>query len=844
MVILVALAAIVAAWPNRAAAAEPSPDAIRFFEAKVRPVLVENCVQCHGAAKQEDNLRLDSRAGLIAGGDLGPAIVPGKPDESLLIQAVKHSADLSMPPKKQLPSEQIANLSLWVKSGAVWPDDGKSIAEPPRKKMRITAKDRAHWAFQPVKQPPAPVVKNSAWVANPIDAFILAKLESVGLSPNPPADKRQLVRRLYYDLTGLPPTPAEVEAFAADSSPGAYDALVDRLLDSPHYGEKWGRHWLDLVRYAESNSYERDGPKPNVWRYRDYVIRSLNEDKPYDQFIREQLAGDELPKPTPDSIIATGYYRLGIWDDEPVDRELARYDGLDDIVATTSQVFLGLTVDCARCHDHKIDPIPQRDYYKLLSFFQNINHYRNGGPTDETPVFTDAAARAAYEQSARDLERKRGECHAAIVELDEKFRRLYLAEKSPNRTADAKAAGEKNKAAGEKDKAVSNLDFGRLMQTDGPRILGKEDFRRCQQLRTELETLERQRPAGDVALCVTENGSHAPDTFVLGRGNPQNKLDKVEPGYLEVLGNEKAAVPTPSPEAKTTGRRTALANWIAAPGNPLTARVMVNRVWQYHFGRGIVRSPNNFGTQGDRPTHSELLDWLAAEFVKQGWRLKPLHRLIVRSNAYRMGSSAGAAALDVDPANELFWRFDMRRLTAEEVRDSMLAVSGRLNPKMFGPSIYPDMPAEVLAGQSRPGENWGKSTVEEQSRRSIYIHEKRSLLAPILEAFDLSETDRSNPVRFSTTQPTQALQMLNGRFLNEQAAALAARLQKEAGDDVKRQVRLALNLVADRPPQDAEVERGVRLIERLRSRDGASQETALRLFCLMTLNLDEFVYLD
>ena len=532
-----------------------SPEAVRFFEAKVRPVLVDNCFQCHGENKQEDNLRLDSRAGIIAGGDQGPAIVPGKPEESLLIQAVKHSPDLSMPPKKQLASEQIADLTLWIKSGAAWPVDGTTVAMTTtggsgiRRGKKITAKDRAHWAFQPVKEPPIPVVKNAAWVANPIDAFVLARLEAKGLSPNPPADKRQLVRRLYYDLTGLPPTPAEVEAFAADSSPGAYDALVDRLLDSPHYGEKWGRNWLDLVRYADTNSYERDDPKPNAWRYRDYVIRSLNADKPYDQFVREQLAGDELSDPAPDSLIATGYYRLGIWDAEPADHELARYNELDDIVATTSQVFLGMTVDCARCHDHKIDPIPQKDYYKLLSFFQNINPYHNGGPTDELPIALDPAAQKADSQ--------------AVLE----------AKPNPDR--------------------------------------------------------HHKKPVGEMALCVTERGSVAPETFVLLRGNPQNKGEIVEPGFLAVLGDEKAVIPTPSPEAKSTGRRTALANWIVAPGNPLTARVMVNRIWQYHFGRGIVRSPNNFGTQGDAPTHPELLDWLAAEFVKQGWRLKPLHRLIV-----------------------------------------------------------------------------------------------------------------------------------------------------------------------------------------------------------------------
>lgn len=739
-----------------------SREAIRFFEAKIRPLLAANCFQCHGAAKHEDNLRLDSRAGVFAGGDLGPAVVPGKPDESLLIQAVKHSPDLSMPPQKQLSGEAIHDLSVWVQSGAYWPDDSDQPPATPGRRMQITARDRAHWAFQPVRRPQIPTAESiakasgrkpadadrdyAAFVRNPIDGFILAKLEARGLSPNPPANPRQLIRRVCYDLTGLPPTPAEVEAFAADPSPRAYAALVDRLLNSPHYGEKWGRHWLDIVRYAETNSYERDNPKPNVWRYRDYVIRSLNADKPYDQFVREQLAGDEFTPPTADSIIATGYYRLGIWDDEPVDRELARYDGLDDIVATTGQAFLGLTVDCARCHDHKIDPIPQRDYYKLLSFFHNITPYVNGGPTDERQIPATAAERAAHLQP--------------------------------------------------------------------------------------------------MALCVSETGRQAPDTFVLLRGSPRNRGDEVEPGFFEVLGDETAHVSAMPSGVNSTGRRSALANWIASPKNPLTARVMVNRIWEYHFGRGIVRSPNNFGLQGDRPTHPELLDWLADEFVRDGWRLKPIHRLIVMSNAYRMSSVGNAQALADDPANDLFWRFDMRRLTAEEIRDSILAVSGQLNLQMHGPPVYPEMAAQVLNTQNHPGDDWHTSAPDQQCRRSIYIHEKRSMLMPLLEAFDLSETEKSNPVRFTTIPPTQSLQMLNGEFVNSQATAFARRLRREAGENLHEQVRLALNLVTDRPPTVAEIDRGMKLIDRLRSRDGASAGTALRLFCLMTLNMNEFVYID
>ncbi len=594
-----------------------------------------------------------------------------------------------------------------------------------------------------MKKPAPPVVKNDAWAGNPIDAFVLEKLEAKGLAPNPPADKRALVRRVYFDLTGLPPTPQEVEAFVADKSPKAWEALVDRLLTSPRYGEQWGRHWLDLVRFAETNSYERDGAKPRAWRYRDYVIRSFNDDKPYDRFIREQLAGDELPHATADSITATGYYRLGIWDDEPADRELARFDMLDDILATTGQVFLGLTVDCARCHDHKIDPIAQRDYYAMLSFFQNVNHYRNGGPTDEVPLPLAPAVAGAKDPMRAAVEKREG-LRSRITELEEHFLTLH----GPGKEAEA--------------------DIARLIKREGLRVLGKEAFERYKQLSKELADLLKDKSTGDIALAVTEAGPKPPETFVLMRGNPANKGDKVEPAFLQVLDPPAPAIVAP-PAAKSSGRRLALADWIASEDNRLTARVMVNRVWQHHFGRGIVRSPNNFGVQGDTPTHPELLDWLASEFVEKGWRLKALHRLILTSNTYRMSSRPGAAALKADPQNDLLSHFDMRRLTAEEIRDSILATTGTLNPGMFGPGIYVDIPKEVLAGQSRPGSGWGKSSPEEQSRRSIYIFVKRSLLTPILASFDLAETDRSTPVRFASTQPTQALGMLNSAFLNEQA---------------------------------------------------------------------------
>lgn len=600
---------------------------------------------------------------------------------------------------------------------------------------------RSHWSFQPVRQtvPPTLALERIGEASgHAIDAFIAERLRQKGLPVPKEATRRALIRRVTYDLTGLPPTPEAVEAFVSDSSAQAWENLIDRLLESPHYGEKWGRHWLDLVRFAETNSYETDEAKPHAWRYRDYVIRAFNTDKPYDRFIREQLAGDELPDGGADGLIATGFYRLGIWDNDPADKELALYDQLDDLVATTGQVFLGLTVDCARCHDHKIDPISQRDYYALLAFFRNIHPYRNGGATDEVPL--------------------------------------------PGQT-EAKA------------------------------------------------------------LAVTESGRSAPVTHLLRRGNPGSPGEAVEPGFLSVLSSAIPSI-TPPTSGGSSGRRRALADWIAAPENPMTARVMVNRVFQHHFGRGLVRTPSDFGVQGSVPTHPELLDWLAAEFIRDGWSLKRLHRLILTSHAYRASAVPTPQALRLDPANDLFSRFDMRRLTAEEIRDSVLWIGGSGNPRMYGPGVYVNLPKEVLASQSVPGKGWGQSPPFDQARRSIYIHVKRSLLTPVLLSFDLAETDRSTPVRFATTQPTQALGMLNSSFFNEQARVLADRIRGEAGSQPKAQVRRVLHRVTGRPPAEAEVARGTALLESLIREEGLGPAAALDAFCLLAFNLNEFLYLE
>jgi len=958
---------------------KPTAAAIQFFESKVRPVLVEYCFECHADKKHKGGLKVDSLAALLEGGDQGPAIVPGHPEKSLLVKAINHeSPQLKMPKNKKLKRDDIDAVTQWIKMGAPWPGDGKAVA-PRKGEFVISDKDRAHWAYQPVKRPDVPQVKEKAWIKNPIDAFILAKLEAKGLAPAPPASKQELARRLFFDLTGLPPTPAEIEAFLNDKTPDAYEKLVDKLLTSPHYGEKWGRHWLDLVRFAETNSYERDNPKPNIWRYRDYVIRAFNEDRPFDRFLKEQLAGDEIYPGESDALIATGFYRLGVWDDEPVDPKQARYDGLDDIIATIGQTMLGMTLDCARCHNHKIDPIAQKDYYKMVAFLHGVNHYRGGGADDVRPV-GDPKQNAAFQKIKQEYEEKKAKTQAGLTAIENEFRKLYKQpgqligsdlddltyrfyrnawQKLPDFTqfkfeAEGKLPKKlfdigprtRNEAFGfvyegflivpadgkytfyldSDDGSRLTLDGktlitydgihgmgkvqtksvelkkGRLpikleyfqnifglglyvgwsgpgferrnlsvptdnpefaditaqIHRDGARVLGDKRYQEWFALLKQMNFLRKApaMPSGEMALCVVEGGPKAPDAFLLVRGNPHVPGEKVQPGYPTVFN-----IPDPpeaKPIGKSSGRRTVLANWIASKDNPMTARVMVNRIWQHHFGRGIVRTPNDYGLQGARPTHPELLDWLASEFVDptasrerqrpEGWSMKHMHRMILTSNAYRMASRTDKQATELgtklDVANDLFWRFDMRRLSAEEIRDSILAVSGNLNLKMYGPGIYPPIPKDVLAGQSVPGRGWPTSNAEEAARRSVYVHVKRSLILPILEAFDVAETDRSTPVRFSSTQPTQALSLLNGEFMNSQAKIFANRLKKEAGNEVSAQVRLGLYLANSRPPSDAEVRRGALLIETLVREDRVSADAALQAFCLVVLNLNEFMYLD
>jgi hypothetical protein len=728
-----------AAPPACAAPPSPpaSPAAVAFFETKVRPVLADNCFKCHGPKKHQGGLRLDSRAALLAGGDQGPAAVPGEPERSLLVKAVRHQdEDLKMPPTMKLSARQIDDLVQWVRLGVPWP--GADQTAPPSRpagEFQVGDRDRAHWAFRPVRRLALPAPKEPAAGANPVDAFVLARLEAKGLHLGPPATRRELIRRAYFDLVGLPPTPEDVDAFVQDGRPDAWERLLDRLLASSQYGERWGRHWLDVVRFGQTHGYERDDEKPNAWRYRDYVIRAFNADKPYDQFVREHLAGDEIEPVTDDGKTATAFYRLGVWDDEPDDARQAEFDALDDVLSTAGEAFLGLTLGCARCHDHKFDPLGQEDYYSLLAFFRNV------APT------------------------KRND--AAPIQL-------------------ALAAGGKT-------------------------------------------------------LAVTEGGPEPPATHVLIRGNAATPGKEVGPRFPLVLCASKEtatpAISKPPAGSKTSGRRRVLAAWVASADNPLTARVMANRVWQHHFGKGLVASPSDFGRNGTAPTHPELLDWLASDFVDGGWRLKRLHKALMTSRTYRQSSRVRDEGA-IDPDNTLLWRQNLRRLEAEAVRDAVLAVSGRLNPAMGGRGIFPTLPPEVLSTQSRPGLGWDKSDPWEESRRSVYVYVKRTLGVPLLETFDFATPDKSVAARPTTTIAPQALILLNSSFTEEQSAAFAGRLLRE-GADPARNVERAFRLALGRSPTPREAQ--VALAYLARDKD---YRPALARLCKLILNLNEFVYVD
>lgn len=778
------------------------------YSRQIQPLLAARCFACHGPDEAESGLALHEEKLAHAEPDSGTmAIVPGKPDESELLRRVASTDEWErMPPEGEpLKPAEIELLRRWIAEGGEYEN---------------------HWAFEQPQRAEPPAVENNTWVANPIDAFVLAKLEARGIEPAPPADRRVLARRVYYDVTGLPPTLEQLEEFLVDERPDAYERLVDKLLASPRYGEKWARHWLDLVRYAETNSFERDAPKPFVWKYRDYVIRSLNDDKPYDQFVREQLAGDELDEVTTETMTATGYYRLGTWDDEPADALQSRYDDLDNIVSTTGQAFLGLTVGCARCHDHKIDPMPQTDYYSMLSFFADVTPYA-------TPRGRDARQNSLRDCSPSEASRRRGEIEERMMVVRKRMTELEEA------AIDRMSAPDQHRSETSERRELLREKLDEH-QTDAER----DEYTLLRSEREELRDAQRELPPAEWVLSLATCDAQPEPTTVMMRGNPHVPGDVVTPSFPELFDDECPEIPEAPADAHSAGRRRVLADWIASPDNMLTGRVIANRVWQHHFGRGIVRSSSNFGLLGTPPTHKELLDWLSFYLIDHQWQLKSLHRLILTSSTYQMASTARPEALAVDPANDLFWRFDMRRLTAEEMRDTVLYVSGQLNEKHYGPSIYPKLSAEVLATQSQPGKDWHTSDPREAARRSIYIHVKRSLIVPELAVFDFPETDTSCEARFNTTQAAQALNLLHGEFMQAQSRHFASRVEREAAGGIEQQLRHALHLALGREADEETVADSRKLYDQYRQQHGLNERQAFEQVCLMVLNLNEFVFVD
>jgi hypothetical protein len=838
---LIAVAAASAAESIGVRGGEPDSNAQaareHFFEQNVRPLLVENCYTCHGDKKQKGGLRLDSLEAILNGGESGPAVVPGKPTESLIVEAVNF-AGLEMPPTGKLSDDKVATLTRWVSLGAPWPSRDRAAHAPSdltkATGSKFTDLDRALWSFQPVRRPniPGPLPPGNAtwaeWSRNPIDRFILKSLVEKGLTPAPDADRETLIRRATFDLTGLPPTIEEIDAFAADQSPDAYERLVDRLLASPGYGQRWGRHWLDLVRYAESDGFRQDAFRSNAWRYRDYVVRAFNSDKSYDHFLSEQLAGDELDPENPELRVAAGYLRLGTYEYNQRDVRGQWADILNDITDVTGEVFLGLSIGCARCHDHKFDPILQKDYYRLQAFFTSLlprDDLTLAGPRQWALY---QAKREAWERAASDILRH-------IDAIEQPYRDKGTASATAKFPDDIKAIlSRPDFERSLLERQLGPLAFRQIAyeHEQVPSLLKGKVKARWDELHQALKTYDAMRPEPPpTVMTATDLGPISPPTLIPGA----RKNEPIEPGFLSLLDPRPARIEPSASAPQSTGRRLALARWLSRPDNPLSTRVVVNRVWQHHFGRGLAGTPSDFGRMGEPPSHPELLDWLAAEFVARGWQLKPLHRLILTSASYRQASQRNphdlALGQRIDPENRLLWKRTVERLDAEEIRDTTLATSGELDPAIGGPSVP----------TSRP-------------RRTVLTRVIRNARDLFLEAFDAPDGNATTPRRNTTTAATQALLLINGDWTLARAKAIAARLERlePSSTDDRDRIILAYRLAFGRKPEPDEISDAMSFVERQRScitqAAKRSHEQAAHAafvdFCHVLLNSNEFLYVD
>jgi hypothetical protein len=786
--------------------------------ASAMSVLVQRCGQCHGAAPGMSGLQLTSRENLLKGGKRGPAVVPGHATSSLLYQAVAGGGKISMPPGSKLPDTEIAVIKAWIDAGAEW-------------STAVTALPGSQWwAFQAVKRPLVPAIAGVGKPAlNPIDAFILARLRTAGLQPAAEASRTTLLRRACFDLTGLPPTAEQTASFLNDKSPDAWEKLIDSLLASPRYGEKWGRHWLDLARYGDTAGFEQDPYILEAWRYRDYVIKSFNDNKPFDRFTKEQIAGDEIYPDDPEAKTGTGFYRVNPNRDMLFKVEdLNHTERLTDAVDTTSAVFLGLTVGCARCHDHKFDPISQRDYYRMQAVFAAAVNDR---------AFMEYNAAHFYDIAANTREFKLRQIGTQIDRIEAPYRERLRQEKITKLEAPEQAAVKAAPEARTPDQQILFAKIADRITVSHEEIraaFSPADSERMHGIEKRLVAMFAGYGPPPTAPAVSDIGREAPRTYIAQRGNPENPGEEVRPGFLTALGG--GDIPDPPLYAKTTYRRKALAEWIANAENPLFSRVTINRIWQYHFGQGLLRTPSDFGTRAGKPSHPDLLDWLAAEFAERKWSIKAMHKLIMTSEAYRRESNASPEAARNDPGNLLLSHMNRRRLESEEIRDSVLAVSGALNLKMAGPPVVPPLEKEELYGIIGKPENAWMVTPEkeEHTRRSIYMVVRRTFTAPIFEAFDTPDGVLTCSRRNESTTAPQSLALLNSRFTQEEAKRLAVK----AGT-----VDAVWRSVLGRDPDARERRAAEEFVARQTARIG-SKEAALAEVARGLLNLNEFLYVD
>jgi len=908
-----------------------------FFESKVRPVLANNCFVCHNGKLKTGGLDLSTAAGFAQGATSGPLISKDQPEMSRLIQVLRYQGAVKMPPMGKLPDAQIADIEAWVKLGATWSE----TAAPVVAAGRFSAEQRAFWAFQPVKDPPVPAVKNGAWPKSPIDNFILAKLEEKGITPAPPADKLTLLRRATFDLTGLPPTPKEIDDFLSDRTPDAFAKIVDRLLASPRYGERWGRHWLDVARYADSTGADEDIRYPYAWRYRDYVIDAFNRDLPYNQFVAEQLAGDLLPAEKPGEvnqrgIVATGFLAIGLKLLAEQDKPKMVYDMVDEQLDTTTRAFLGLTVACARCHDHKFDPIPTKDYYSLASIFASTKSLSKVEGTVSQIYFaplvpgdvyaryeqhqdkikdqdrqidqvitaeaTSYAARLAphlgdYMMAAFDYERRpaamENVCIAAFAaqrKLDGVVLERWIGYLAPSgdvrphldrwlhavtqgnaavreaayqyqndfekalagwkikldewaaKVREAAGAGkpipEEPEFEAGHDRFFAEVALEKpgpftLPQTAEDEIFSPASRAQLLQLRASRDELKKTSPPEPPMACGVAEGVSV-EQHVLIRGTAGNPGDLVPKQFLQIIAGEHQ-----TPITKGSGRLE-LASWLTDPKHPLTARVMVNRIWQYHFGEGLVRTPNNFGKLGERPTHPELLDYLAARFVEGGWSVKKMHRLLMLSSAYQMDSRITKEQIEGDPGNHLFSRFNRRRLDVEEIRDGLLAIDGSLDLTMGG---------TLQSGFGTDGENSADRLSINPStskRRTVYLPLRRSNLPSILNLFDFGDATTPSEGRASTNVAPQALFMMNSKFIADRSRELARKLATADADD-RRRITDAYFWLLDRKPSAEEIQDLLDYMHGFVKKAAQASEpnwNAWESLCRILISSNEFIYVD